>query len=92
MVTGSYQDMAYRYHSRSKNCATMSQANSIKDELYQAFQRLDTEDVPSSTCIKFDEGGSWEGWLLYGRKGEVKLTQYCGPRVEFGKGESRSEL
>jgi len=70
----------------------MSQADSIKDALHRAFQRLDVEDIPSSDCIKFDEGGSWEGWLLYGRSGEVKLTQYCGPRVEFGKGESREEL
>ena len=70
----------------------MLQADTIKDELHQTFQKLDVDDIPSSECIKFDEGGSWEGWLLYGRLGEANLTQYCGPRVELGKGESRSEL
>jgi hypothetical protein len=57
----------------------MLQADAIKDELHQTFQKLDVDDIPSSECIKFDEGGSWEGWLLYGRLGEVNLTQYCGP-------------
>jgi hypothetical protein len=69
----------------------MSQADAIKDELHRMFQ-TGVDELPSSKCIKFDEGGLWEGWLLYGRLGEVNLTQYCGPRVELGKGESRSEL
>jgi hypothetical protein len=74
------------------NCATMSEVNTIKDELHQAFQQLGAENIPSSNCIRFDEGGSWEGWVLYGRKGEVKLTQHCGPRIEFGKSLSCSGL
>jgi hypothetical protein len=74
------------------NCATMSEVNTIKDELRQAFQQLGAEDIPSSNCTGFDEGGSWEGWVLYGRKGKVKLTQHCGPRIEFGKSLSRSGL
>lgn len=91
-IIGSYEDVAYRYHAHSKNCATMSQADSIKSALHQAFQQLDADELPSSKCIKFDERGSWEGWVLYGRSGEVKLTQYCGPRIGYGKGESRGEL
>jgi hypothetical protein len=70
----------------------MSHVDSIKDVPHQTFHQLDADGMQPSKCVKFDEGGSWEGWVLYGRKGEVKLTQYCGPRVEFGKGKSRSEL
>lgn len=92
VAIGSYENIAYRYYAHSKNCATMSQVGSIKDALHQAFQQLDADEIPSSDCIRFDEGGSWEGWVLYGRSGEVKLTQYCGPRIEFGKGESHGEL
>jgi hypothetical protein len=49
-------------------------------------------EIPSSDCIKFDEGGPWQGWVLFGRKGEVDLTLYCGPQIELGQGGSRYEL
>ena len=89
---GSFDNIAYRYFARSKNCAKMSQVEVIEEELRLNLQRLDLEDVPASDCIKFDEGGEWEGWLLYGRLGEVDLAQYCGPRIAFGEGNSRGEL
>lgn len=89
---GSFDNIAYRYFAQSKNCAKMSQVDSIEQALRQNFQRLDSKDTPSSDCIKFDEGGGWEGWLLYGRLGEVNLAQYCGPRLAFGTGNSRGEL
>lgn len=92
MVTGAYEDIAYRYHSHSKNCAPMSQVDSIEQLLHQKLGRLDADEIPSSDCVKFDEGGPLEGWVLFGRLGEVKLTQYCGPQVGFGKGGSRNEL
>jgi hypothetical protein len=92
VVSGSYDNIAYRYFAHSKNCATMSQVDSIEQLLHINFGRLDPDEIPSSDCVKFDEGGPLEGWVLYGRKGEVKLTQYCGPGIGFGKGESRSEL
>lgn len=89
---GSFDDIAYRYFARSKNCAKMSQVEVIENMLHRNFERLDPENIPSSDCIKFDEGGEWEGWLLYGRLGEVDLAQYCGPQIAFGKGNSRGEL
>jgi len=92
VASGSYENIAYRYHAHSKNCATMSQAGAIKDELHRVPQELGLDKIPSSKCIKFDGGGLWEGWSLCGRLGEVRVTQYWGPRVEVGKGESRSDL
>jgi len=92
VVSGSYKNIAYRYFAHSKNCATMSQADSFEQLIHHKLGRLDTDEIPSSDCVKFDEGGPLEGWVLYGRKGEVKLTQYCGPQIGFGKGISRSEL
>jgi len=61
----------------------MSQADATKDELHRAFQQLDADDIPSSKCIESDKGGSWEGWLMYGRLGEVTLTHYCVPRMSL---------
>ena len=92
VVSGSYENIAYRYFAHSKNCATMSQADTIEQALHHRLGQLDAGDIPSSDCVKFNEGGPLEGWVLFGRLGEVELTQYCGPRIGFGKGESRSEL
>lgn len=70
----------------------MSQADTIEQVLHNKLEKLDAGDIASSDCVKFDEGGPLEGWVLFGRLGDVDLTQYCGPRIGFGKGESRNEL
>jgi hypothetical protein len=92
VATGSYENISYRYYARSKDCATMSQVDDIKDALHHKLSRLNVNEIPSSDCIKFDEGGPWQGWVLFGRKGEVDLTLYCGPQIELGQGGSRYEL
>jgi len=92
VASGSYGQIAYRYFAHAKDCAKMSQKGNIERALHQEFDRLEEDEIPSSNCIRFDEGGSWEGWLLFGRLGEVDLAQYCGPRIGFGKSNSRSEL
>jgi hypothetical protein len=92
VVSGSYENIAYRYHTHSKNCATISQADTIEQVFHRELGRLDPDDIPSSDCVKFDEGGPLQGWVLFGRSGEVDLTRYCGPGIGFGKGKSRDEL
>jgi hypothetical protein len=92
VVTGSYESIAYRYYAHSKNCATMSQVDDIEQVLHHKLGRLAADDIPSSDCVKFDEGGPLQGWVLFGRSGEVDLARYCGPGIGFEKGKSRSEL
>lgn len=70
----------------------MSQVGEIEQALYHNFQTQDEDDIPVSECLKFDEGGDWEGFVLYGRLGEVDLTGYCGPQVKFGEGHGKGEL
>jgi hypothetical protein len=90
--SGSFGKVAFRYYVHSKHCATMSEIGTIEGALYHDFQELDEDDIPTSACTKFDEGGSWEGYVLYGRLGEVDLTRYCGPEIEFSGASSRGEL
>ena len=70
----------------------MAQADAVEQVLHEKLGRLDADEIPSSDCAKLDEGGPLEGWVLFGRLGEVELTQYCGPSIGFEKGCSRSEL
>jgi hypothetical protein len=92
VMVGSYENISYRYYASSKNCAAMSQKDDIKNALEDYLALFDEDDVPVWDCIAIDEGGPWKGWMLYGRLGEVDLTRYCGPKIVFGKGYSRSEL
>jgi hypothetical protein len=70
----------------------MSEIGTIEGALHHNFKRLDEDEIPTSACTKFDEGGSWEGYVLYGRLGEVDLTSYCGPEIGSPKVSSRGEL
>jgi hypothetical protein len=90
--SGSFGKVAFRYHAHSKNCATMSESGLIESALYHNFQQLDEDEIPTSACIKFDEGGSWEGYVLYGRLGEVDLTGCCGPKIGSPEASSHGEL
>lgn len=79
--SGSYGNVAYRYFSRGANCATRSEIGAIEGVLHHLFDRLDPDEIPESRCIKWDEDGTRDGWLLYGIAGKVDLTGYCGPRL-----------
>lgn len=70
----------------------MSDLGRIESSIYHNFQQLDSEAMSSSNCVLFDEGGAWEGWLLYGPVGDVDLAHYCGPRLVLEGVEDRSEL
>jgi hypothetical protein len=98
VIMGSEYGVAYHYFSTGRNCATNSQVGSIEDSIFHNLQRVDSADIPECTCVKYDQGGDWEGWLMYGPEGKVDLSRYCGPsisgkmewdcrRVEAMKGE-----
>jgi len=61
VVIGFYESIAYRYYAHSKDCATMSQVDIVEQVLHHKLGRLDPDDIPSSDCVKFDEGGSLQG-------------------------------
>jgi hypothetical protein len=90
--SGAFGKVAFRYYAHSKDCATMSEIGTIEGALYHNFQELDEDEIPTSACTKFDEGGSWEGYVLYGRLGEVDLTSYCGPEIHISEASPRGEL
>jgi hypothetical protein len=74
--------VAYRYYSNGPRCATNSDFGGIEDSIYHSLQRLDAVDIPGCRCMKFDQGGPWEGWLMYGPAGKVDLASYCGPVLD----------
>lgn len=80
--SGSFQQIAYAYHAAGPNCATMSEVGSVDFALSQRFSKLDAKSTEKPVCVRFDEGGPWNGWLLYGRLGEMEPTAYCGPTLE----------
>ena len=92
MSSGSFDGIAFRYYATPKNCATMSDTGVIESSIYHNFQQLDSRKIPSKNCELFDEGGEWEGWLLYGPEGEVNLADYCGPQLGREGSERHGEL
>lgn len=80
--TGSFQQIAYAYYAAGPNCATMSEIGSIEVALGQQLSQLDAHSIQEPVCVRFDEGGPWNGWLLYGRLGEIEAAAYCGPTLE----------
>lgn len=80
--SGSVQQIAYTYYAAGENCATMSEVGSIEVALRQKLSELDARSIEEPTCVRFDEGGPWNGWLLYGRLGEMEPAAYCGPTLE----------
>lgn len=73
--------IAYRYYARGRNCASNSDLERIESALHNKFNQLDSEDLRKPECVQFDVGGPWQGWVLYGRAGEVDLAHYCGPSM-----------
>jgi hypothetical protein len=82
-VTDGRMDLvAYRYYSNGLKCATNSDLGGIESSIYHSLQRLETTGIPDCRCMKFDQGGPWEGWLMYGPAGKVDLASYCGPVLD----------
>lgn len=80
--SGSVQQIAYAYYAAGENRATMSEVGSIEVALGQQLSKLDAGSIQEPVCVRFDEGGPWNGWLLYGRLGEMEPAAYCGPTLE----------
>ncbi|KAK6000394.1 hypothetical protein QM012_003640 [Aureobasidium pullulans] len=80
--SGSFEQIAYVYYAAGPDCATMSEIGFIKVALRQKLGKLDTRSIKEAVCVRFDEGGPWSGWLLYGRLGEMEPAAYCGPTLE----------
>lgn len=80
--SGSVQQIAYAYHAAGENCATMSEVGSIEVALRRKLSELDARSIDEPVCVRFDEEGPWNGWLLYGRLGEMEPAAYCGPTLE----------
>lgn len=80
--TGSFQQIAYAYYAAGENCAKMSEVGSIEVALHQKLSKLDARSIEKPVCFRFDEGGPWNGWLLYGRLGKMEPAAYCGPTLE----------
>lgn len=64
VFTGSLGNVKYRYFSRGANCATNADSEAIQDDLHHRFQQLDADSIPDSQCIKYDEGGAWDGCCM----------------------------
>ena len=79
---GSVHGVAYRYYSNGPKCARNSEVGSIEGSIYHNLLRLDATEFPDCRCVKYDRGGAWEGWLLYGALGKVDLAGYCGPTID----------
>ena len=60
----------------------MSEVRSIEFALSQKLSKLDAKSIEKPVCIRFDEGDPWNGWLLYGRLGEMEPAAYCGTTLE----------
>jgi hypothetical protein len=82
VTDGRIDSVAYSYYSNGPNCAKNSGLGSIEDSIYHNLLRLDSADVPDCRCVKFDQGGAWEGWLMFGPAGIIDLTGYCGPVLD----------
>lgn len=79
--SGSFGPIAYRYYATGKKCATDSDIGMIEGALYHQLTEIDPDTITDSQCAEFDEGGSWQGWVLFGRLGEVNFGEYCGPSL-----------
>lgn len=85
--SGSFGGVAYRYYAIGPNCAPKSHVGTIEGALHSELMRLETEGmISTSHCVHFDPDGGWDGWVLFGRLGEVNLAEYCGPST-FAKDE-----
>jgi hypothetical protein len=82
VTDGRVQEVAYRYYSNGPNCAKNSDLGVIESSIYYNLQLIDSAEIPNCRCVKFDRGGAWDGWLMYGMAGKVDLTRYCGQRLD----------
>lgn len=82
VTDGRIGEVAYRYYSNGPNCAKNSDLGGIESSIYHNLQRLDAADMPDCRCIKFDQDGDREEWLMYGPAGKVDLASYCGPVLD----------
>jgi hypothetical protein len=82
VTDGRVHEVAYRYYSNGPKCARNSDLGDIEGSIYYNLQRIDAAEIPDCRCVKFDQGGAWDGWLMYGMAGKVDLTRYCGPRLD----------
>lgn len=86
--SGSFGNVAYRYHAAGPNCAPKKQIGMIEGALYHELTRLDAEGaITGSNCVHFDPDGGWDGWVLFGHLDEVTLEEYCGPSTPRNGGK-----
>lgn len=79
---GRIDGLAYRYYSYGPKCAQNSDLGSIESSIFHNLLQLEGAEIPGCSCVKYDHGGAWDGWLLYGKAGEVDLARYCGPMID----------
>jgi hypothetical protein len=96
VTDGKIDSVAYSYYSNGPNCAKNSDLGGIEDSIYHNLQPLDAAELSDCRCLKFNQGGAWEGWLMFGPAGIIDLAGFCGPvldgRLDWDCSEGLREL
>ncbi|OGM47228.1 hypothetical protein ABOM_003983 [Aspergillus bombycis] len=81
--SGTIDGWHYEYHATGRHCDTTAEQKTIEGAIYKYLKSVEHGTVCGTQCIKLTHGGTWEGYLKFGRAGDFDRSAYCGPNLEF---------
>ncbi|KAJ5375665.1 hypothetical protein N7517_007671 [Penicillium concentricum] len=82
-VKGTLDGWKYEYYATGRNCDTTAQQDTIHGALYHFLASVEKNKICGTQCLSMDHGGTWEGYLKFGKEEWYDANAYCGPRLSF---------
>ena len=65
-VRGTYESVSWIYYATGRNCDTTAQRETIAGAVKKYLHDVKGNKLCGTECLRFDHGGTWDGWLKLG--------------------------
>ncbi|RAH63740.1 uncharacterized protein BO66DRAFT_362513 [Aspergillus aculeatinus CBS 121060] len=81
--SGTIDGWQYQFHATGRNCDTTAQQKTIHGAIYHYLSAIEGNTVCGTQCLSLKHGGSYAGYLKFGKVGVFDSGAYCGPTLHF---------
>jgi hypothetical protein len=82
-VRGSFNDIQYEYYGSGRNCDTTALQKTIAGAIYHYLAVVEGNKVCGTQCLRLDHGGTWNGYIKFGKDSVFDANAYCGAGLAF---------
>ncbi|KAE8358113.1 hypothetical protein BDV27DRAFT_163890 [Aspergillus caelatus] len=81
--SGTIDGWRWEYHATGRHCDTTAQQKTIEGAIYKYLKEVERNKVCGTMCVELTHGGTWKGYLKFGKAENFEASAYCGGKLGF---------